>query len=62
MLTKASSRSANSVLALEEAAAGTQFSADQPARSAFGSLFDGDRWMIFYNALTGVLHWDFVST
>jgi hypothetical protein len=27
----------------------------------FATLFDGDKWMIYYNTLTGVLHWDFVS-
>lgn len=53
--------SVNAVLALEEAAVGTQFSADDDERSAFGSLIDADRWMIFYNAVNKVLHWDFVS-
>jgi hypothetical protein len=29
--------------------------------AAFSSLFDGNKWMIFYNTVTGVLHWDYVS-
>lgn len=43
------------------AAGGTQFAANTESQSTFATLFDGDRWMIYRNALTGVLHWDFVS-
>jgi hypothetical protein len=53
--------STNDVLELELAAAGTQFSADETARSPFATLIEGDRWMIYRNSLTGVLHWDFAS-
>ncbi|KAG7450483.1 polysaccharide lyase family 8 protein [Guyanagaster necrorhizus] len=49
----------NDVLDLELAAAGTQFSAGSASKTALASLFDGDKWMIFYNAINGVLHWDF---
>ena len=48
------------VLSIEIGAAGTSFAASQAARSAFETLFTGHRWMIFYNSLTAVLHWDFV--
>lgn len=41
--------------------AGTEFAASADARNAFTTLIDGDSWMIFRNAFTGVLHWDFVS-
>lgn len=30
-----------------------------PLLRAFAALFDGDRWMIYRNAVTDVLHWDF---
>ncbi|KAJ7128143.1 polysaccharide lyase family 8 protein [Mycena crocata] len=49
----------NDVLDLEVAAGGTQFEAAPAAQTAFATLFDGDRWMVYVNALTGVLHWDF---
>jgi hypothetical protein len=42
------------------AAAGTQFAADDTEKSIFATLFDGNKWMIFYNTVTKVLHWDFV--
>lgn len=51
----------NNVLHMEIEAAGTQFGASPVAQAAFGTLFDGNRWMIVRNALTGILHWDFVS-
>ncbi len=56
--------SANDVLALEIAAAGTQYSAQNAttgSQAAFETLLQGDLWMIFRNILTNVLHWDFVS-
>ena len=56
--------SANDVLALEIAAGGTQFSAQQSSpesQKAFESLLDADLWMIYRNVRTDVLHFDFVS-
>ena len=52
--------SANDILDLETAAAGTTLSADPTLRSAFETLINGDRWMIFRNTVTDVLHFDFV--
>jgi hypothetical protein len=52
--------SSNDVVALETAAAGTSFGASDTAKSVFGTLFDGDKWMIYYNTVTKVLHWDYV--
>ncbi|PFH54509.1 polysaccharide lyase family 8 protein [Amanita thiersii Skay4041] len=49
----------NDILDIEVEAGGTQFAADTTSRAAFETLFDGDRWMIYLNSLTGVLHWDF---
>ncbi len=46
---------------LELAAAGTEFSAGSASKTALANLFDGDKWMIVYNAINGVLHWDFVG-
>ncbi|KAF8232548.1 polysaccharide lyase family 8 protein [Tricholoma matsutake] len=40
-------------------AAGTEFAANAQSQAAFGTLFDGNRWMIFRNVVTGVLHWDY---
>ena len=57
-------RSTNDVLALEIAAAGTQFSAQKAntsSQAAFETLLDGDLWMIYRNVITGVQHWDFVG-
>ena len=51
--------STNDVLALELAAAGTQFEAPADSKAAFETLMDGDQWMIFKNTKTDVLHWDF---
>lgn len=53
--------SANDLLALEVEAGGTSFEVSSTSQNAFNVLFDGDRWMIFRNTITGVLHWDFVS-
>jgi hypothetical protein len=53
--------SANDVLDFEVEASGTQFEASNASRQAFQTLFNGNRWMIYRNALTGVNHWDFVS-
>ncbi|KAI0639372.1 galactose mutarotase-like protein [Trametes polyzona] len=53
---------ANDVLALEIAAAGTQYSAKNTSigsQAAFESLMQGDLWMIYRNVRTNVLHWDF---
>ncbi|KAI0651821.1 chondroitin AC/alginate lyase [Trametes meyenii] len=52
----------NDVLALEIAAAGTQYSAKNAStgsQGAFETLLQGDLWMIYRNVLTNVLHWDF---
>ncbi|KAI0825160.1 galactose mutarotase-like protein [Trametes gibbosa] len=52
----------NDVLALELAAAGTQYSAKNSStgsQAAFETLLQGDLWMIYRNVLTNVLHWDF---
>ncbi|KAF8912697.1 polysaccharide lyase family 8 protein [Gymnopilus junonius] len=49
----------NDVLDLEVEAGGTQFAAGTDSQEALATLFDGDRWMIFSNSVTGVLHWDF---
>jgi hypothetical protein len=54
------STSLNQVLRLEIAAAGTPFSAPSDAVRAIETLIDGDRWMIYRNTNTKVLHWDFV--
>lgn len=53
--------STNDILDIEIEAGGTQFSANSDSQTAFATLFDGDLWMIYRNALTDVLHWDFVS-
>ncbi|KAG2366568.1 polysaccharide lyase family 8 protein [Suillus spraguei] len=50
---------ANDVFNLEIEAAGTQFAANATSRTAFETLFDGNRWMIFRNVQTNVSHWDF---
>ncbi|KAG6902879.1 hypothetical protein C0995_010048 [Termitomyces sp. Mi166 len=52
----------NDILGFEIEAGGTQFAADITAQAALGTLFDGDRWMIYQNSLTGILHWDFTVT
>ncbi|KAI1790344.1 polysaccharide lyase family 8 protein [Ganoderma leucocontextum] len=52
----------NDVLALEIAAAGTAYSAQNAntsSQSAFETLLDGDLWMVYRNVITGVRHWDF---
>ncbi|KAF8168065.1 polysaccharide lyase family 8 protein [Crassisporium funariophilum] len=49
----------NDILDLEVEAGGTTFAAGADSQNAFATLFDGHRWMIFRNSLTGVLHWDF---
>ncbi|KAJ6604690.1 polysaccharide lyase family 8 protein, partial [Mycena vulgaris] len=49
----------NDVVDLEVEAGGTQFEATPASQTALATLFDGDRWMIYRNVLTGVLHWDF---
>ncbi|KAK0465141.1 polysaccharide lyase family 8 protein [Desarmillaria tabescens] len=49
----------NDVVELELAALGTQVSAGSESKVALARLFEGSRWMIFYNSVTGVLHWDF---
>ncbi|KAF8807439.1 polysaccharide lyase family 8 protein [Phlegmacium glaucopus] len=50
---------ANDVLDLEVEGGGTMFAAGSDSQNAFATLFEGNRWMIFRNTLTGVLHWDF---
>ena len=59
--------SANDVLALEIIASGTKHSAQgsdsgNQSQQAFETLLDGDQWMMYRNAQTGVVHWDLVST
>ncbi|KAJ7594959.1 polysaccharide lyase family 8 protein, partial [Mycena floridula] len=49
----------NDILDLEIEAGGTQFAANAVQQAAFSTLFDGDRWMIYQNTITKVLHWDF---
>ena len=53
--------SANDVLSLEIAAAGTQYEAEDAGQQAFETLMDGDQWMIYKNTKTNVLHWDNVG-
>ncbi|KAJ7082937.1 polysaccharide lyase family 8 protein [Mycena belliarum] len=50
---------ANDVLNLEICAGGTQFQAGSTAQPTFSSLLVADQWMIFYNTITRVLHWDY---
>jgi hypothetical protein len=52
--------SANDVLRMEIDAAGTEFAADATGRAALETQFDGNKWMITRNTVTGVLHWDLV--
>ncbi|KAF9563105.1 polysaccharide lyase family 8 protein [Agrocybe pediades] len=49
----------NDVVDLEVEAGGTSFAAGPDSQNALATLFDGDKWMIYINTLTGVLHWDF---
>ncbi|KAJ7181703.1 polysaccharide lyase family 8 protein [Mycena crocata] len=49
----------NDVVDLEVESGGTQFEATPASQTALATLIDGDRWMIYANALTGILHWDF---
>jgi hypothetical protein len=49
------------VLVFETEAGGTEYAAGSDERKAFTTLMEGNKWMIFRNTLTGVLHWDFVS-
>ncbi|KAJ7579689.1 polysaccharide lyase family 8 protein [Mycena floridula] len=43
---------------VESLAAGTRFTAGTVARNALSTLVDADRWMIYSNTITNVLHWD----
>ncbi|KAJ7070876.1 polysaccharide lyase family 8 protein [Mycena amicta] len=49
----------NDVVDLEVEAGGTMFQAQNASQMALATLLTGDRWMIYRNVLTGVLHWDF---
>ncbi|KAH8814787.1 polysaccharide lyase family 8 protein [Flagelloscypha sp. PMI_526] len=49
----------NVVLGLEYASGATQFEAPASAKATFETLIEGDRWMIYRNTLTNILHWDF---
>ncbi|KAJ3511289.1 hypothetical protein NLJ89_g4184 [Agrocybe chaxingu] len=49
----------NAFLDIEIVAAGTRFAAGSDSQDAFSTLFEGNKWMIFRNAITSVLHWDF---
>ncbi|KAF8228646.1 hypothetical protein L208DRAFT_1379292 [Tricholoma matsutake] len=49
------------ILGNELEAVGMEFAPNADARAAFGTLFNGNRWIIFTDLLgTGVLHWDYV--
>lgn len=48
----------NDLLDLEHEASQTQFAANETSKTAFSTLFDGSRWMIYSNSITKVLHWD----
>lgn len=52
--------STNDVLQLSTESAGTQFESAGASRTAFVTLLNGTRWMIYENAETSVLHYDFV--
>ncbi|KAH8826605.1 polysaccharide lyase family 8 protein [Flagelloscypha sp. PMI_526] len=52
---------ANALLAAEVASAGTQWAASSEKKSAFETLFSGNKWMIYRNIFSKVLHWD-IST
>ncbi len=52
--------SSNDAIDLEILALGTEFSAGDSARTALDTLFAGDQWMVFFNAVSKVLYWDFV--
>ncbi|KAF5386914.1 hypothetical protein D9615_002000 [Tricholomella constricta] len=49
----------NAILGAEIEAAGSEFAANAASQAAFGTLFEGNSWMIIRNTITGVLHWDF---
>ncbi|KAI0078908.1 polysaccharide lyase family 8 protein [Panus rudis PR-1116 ss-1] len=49
----------NDVLSVEVSSGGTRFQADSDSMVALETLVDGDRWMIYRNTITDVLHWDF---
>lgn len=49
----------NAVLQLAIESAGTQFEPSNESRTAFVTLLNGTRWMIYENVKTGVLHYDF---
>ena len=53
---------ANNVMALEIEAGGTEFAANETGIDAFETFWEGSQWMVVYNTLTGVLHWDLVRT
>ncbi|KAG6915305.1 hypothetical protein DXG01_012228 [Tephrocybe rancida] len=48
----------NAIIGAEIEAAGSEFAADSTSQAAFGTLFEGNSWMIVRNTLTGVPHWD----
>ncbi|KAF7970614.1 hypothetical protein HWV62_23645 [Athelia sp. TMB] len=52
----------NDELDLETEAIGTQFGAGESSQQALETLLGGNLWMMYRNIITGVLHWDFVST
>ncbi|KAK0233200.1 polysaccharide lyase family 8 protein [Armillaria fumosa] len=49
----------NDALELELAVLGTQLSAGSDSKDALARLYEGSRWMTFYNTVNGILHWDF---
>ncbi|KAF7307058.1 Polysaccharide lyase family 8 protein [Mycena indigotica] len=49
----------NDVVGLEVGAGGTSFQATPASQTAMETLFNGHKWMIYRNVVTGILHWDF---
>ncbi|KAJ7765823.1 polysaccharide lyase family 8 protein [Mycena maculata] len=50
---------ANDVFNLEICAGGTEFQSGNTSMAAFTDLLLADQWMIFFNTITSVLHWDY---
>jgi hypothetical protein len=53
--------SANNIIGFDLEAAGTEFAASPSGQAALATQFEGNRWMIIQNSVTGVQHWDFVG-
>ncbi|KAL1742014.1 polysaccharide lyase family 8 protein [Schizophyllum fasciatum] len=50
---------AKDVIELEINAVQTPYAANGDQLAVLGALLDSDRWMIFYNQKTSLMHWDF---